>query len=143
MTTSPTASRPLLTERRFLQVSWRQGSASGVWPLATFTQERLAVESEDLITPDAPVQLRLTLRGGETLLTEGTLSARLDEGPTPLMLFTLALRQADLKRIRASPPEPPAQHPDTRPRPDRLHILGLALLCVALGGLTLALVLLR
>lgn len=143
MAPSPTTPTPLSNERRLRQVRWRQGSASGVWLNAALAEQRLTVESADLISPHAPVQLRLTLHKGEALVTEGTLDARLDEGATPLMLFTLALREADLARIHASPPERSAQPPDTSSERDHLHKLGLTLLCVALGVLTLALVLLR
>ncbi len=143
MAPTPKTRPPQLLERTFRHVSWRQGRNSGVWLDAAYTQECLAVASTETIQADLPVQLRLILSDGEMVLTQGVLTSRLEEGQTPLMLFTLALTQADLAAIRDSPPPPVADGADElEAGPDRLHQAAMALVCAALATLAVAVVLL-
>lgn len=124
-------------------MSWRQGRDSGVWLDAAYTQECLAVASRDPIQPKLPVQLRLILSDGEMVLTQGVLTSRLEEGQSPLMLFTLALTQADMAAIRDSPPFPILDRPEQLPEgPDRLHQAAMVLVGAALGTLAVAVALL-
>ena len=138
---SPTAKHrlPILEERTFRHVSWRQGKNSGVWKEACFTQESLAVESDCELAPLKPVQLRLILGNGEMVLTQGVLTSRLEDGESTLMLFTLALTQQDIALIQACPPDEPDELGLVDGEQDSTHRVALALMGTALLGLIAAL----
>ncbi len=139
MAPTPKHRLPILEERTFRHVSWRQGKKSGVWQEACFTQECLAVESDSDLDLLKPVQLRLILGNGEMVLTQGVLTSRLEEGESTLMLFTLALTQSDVALIQACPPDSPEQLEALDSASDSTHMVALALMGAALVGLVAAL----
>ncbi|MFT5585039.1 MAG: hypothetical protein ACI9VR_002627 [Cognaticolwellia sp.] len=141
MLVEPKSRLPILDGRTFRHVSWRQGKDCGVWPQACFTQECLAVKAESILGSLKPVQLRLILGNGEMVLTQGILTSRLEQAGSTLMLFTLALTQADVALIRACPPDPKEVAVPVGVDSDSTHRVALALIGAALLGLVAALLL--
>jgi hypothetical protein len=99
----------------------------------------LAVEATSRLDPVKPVQLRLILGNGEMVLTQGILTSRLEEKDSTLMLFTLALTQADVALIRACPPDPQDDLAPKGAESDSTHMVALMMMGAALMGLVAAL----